>query len=267
MSQLFSNERCENCGKDTLTIDSGLNYHSEYCSNCNYTNFEDYDETSTPEFKVGGLVVFKESVVKKNDYECPLFKIEDIINKSEVKVKELSSELSRHTKNFTLAMSDLNPVRITPLTLFRNYVINNSIIDGTWEVLSGEDVCAIKILRTIDYRSRNIEEFMTNIEDVIPKFFESKDLLVDVNSLGSSKILFDEELENPLFNQARNMYAEKATYLNSLDAEGLIEEYLSGGTAYRFTDYSIENNNYSRSMIQDAFDSKILINKNEAMNL
>ncbi len=246
MSQILTNELCKKCNTYNLTEEYYLDGYSKYCSNCDYSykSFQDDEnDLGATNLTPGAFVVLNEEKSHEEELECPIFKVLKITNSNDVTVIELSNEMSNDSnKEFIFNKKDVIPVKVTPLTLIKNYVINTTL-DWDYDAPaceSGEFICGIKTFDVIK-NSNNIDDFISKINNTVKDFFNEKEESYCKSIDG--------------FEDTKKRYAEKVKLLYSYNEEELINLYISDAV-YKFTEFNLSDRH-----IEDA------VNKARELNI
>lgn len=239
MSQILTNELCKECNTYNLTEEYFTDGYSKNCSNCSYSHevfANNESDLVMPDLIIGELVVLDEEKCSEEELENPIFKAVEIMNSKNVKVIEISNEISNNsTSEHIFNIKDIVPVKITPLTLFRNYIINTTLSWDFETSKKGEVLCGIRTFDVIG-NSSDIDDFVSSINNSIIDFF---------NENGESHYT-----TLPGFEEAKKDYADKVKQLYSCNKEELISLYVSDAV-YKFTNFNL-NDEYSEDTIQEA---------------
>ena len=128
-----------------------------------------FNETNlwVKDLKKGNYLIFNDEYMEKHDYEYSLFKYDfpfvdsegfpkylqctEISDTYSNHLKEIDERLPDEDKRYPLHYSELRKVNLNSFELFRNYVINTSLIADNGHTIDGESIYALKIFNILSF--------------------------------------------------------------------------------------------------------------------
>ena len=232
-----------------------------------------FNETNlwVKDLKKGDYLIFNDEYMEKYDYEYSLFKYDfpfvdsegfpkylqctEISDTYSNHLKEIDERLPDEDKRYPLHYSELRKVNLNSFELFRNYVINTSLIADNGHTIDGESIYALKIFNILE-KTNNLDEFKAEIKSNNKELLNKSFVNIDIDSLGFSKEYFEEDW-NDMFNNIKESYIDTLELLNGKSEDELINIYLSD-SVYKFTGFTIEDSHIIKSFINDAINVKLV---------
>ena len=232
-----------------------------------------FNETNlwVKDLKKGDYLIFNDEYMEKHDYEYSLFKYDfpfvdsegfpkylqctEISDTYSNHLKEIDERLPDEDKRYPLHYSELRKVNLNSFELFRNYVINTSLIADNGHTIDGESIYALKIFNILE-KTNNLDEFKAEIKSNNKELLNKSFFNIDIDSLGFSKEYFEEDW-NDMFNNIKESYIDTLELLNGKSEDELINIYLSD-SVYKFTGFTIEDSHIIKSFINDAINVKLV---------
>ena len=232
-----------------------------------------FNETNlwVKDLKKGDYLIFNDEYMEKHDYEYSLFKYDfsfvdsegfpkylqctEISDTYSNHLKEIDERLPDEDKQYPLHYSELRKVNLNSFELFRNYVINTSLIADNGHTIDGESIYALKIFNILE-KTNNLDEFKAEIKSNNKELLNKSFFNIDIDSLGFSKEYFEEDW-NDMFNNIKESYIDTLELLNGKSEDELINIYLSD-SVYKFTGFTIEDSHIIKSIINDAINVKLV---------
>lgn len=232
-----------------------------------------FNETNlwVKDLKKGDYLIFNDEYMEKHDYEYSLFKYDfpfvdsegfpkylqctEISDTYSNHLKEIDERLPDEDKRYPLHYSELRKVNLNSFELFRNYVINTSLIADNGHTIDGESIYALKIFNILE-KTNNLDEFKAEIKSNNKELLNKSFVNIDIDSLGFSKEYFEEDW-NDMFNNIKESYIDTLELLNGKSEDELINIYLSD-SVYKFTGFTIEDSHIIKSFINDAINVKLV---------